>query len=71
MQLTFALASALLGVVMAVPQGVTEKLTPTGVAPAGCTGSFDGKFEISVAKVTKEKRSMPEVSAAMGKEGHI
>lgn len=67
MKVTFALASALLGVVLAVPQGVTEKLTPTGAAPPGCTGTFDGQFEISVAKVTKEKRSLPEVSTAMSK----
>ncbi|KAI1164008.1 hypothetical protein F5B18DRAFT_651128 [Nemania serpens] len=69
MKLTFALASALFGVVMAIPQGVTDKLTPTGAAPAGCTGSFDGKFEISVAKVTKEKRSIPEKRAECGAEG--
>ncbi|KAI1112254.1 hypothetical protein F5Y14DRAFT_277330 [Nemania sp. NC0429] len=69
MKLILVLAWALLGVVMAVPQGVTEKLTPTGVAPAGCTGSFDGKFEISVAKVTKEKRSITEKRAECGAEG--
>ncbi|KAI1131118.1 hypothetical protein F5Y10DRAFT_90110 [Nemania abortiva] len=69
MQLSLALVSALLGLVVAVPQGVTEVLTPTGAAPAGCTGTFDGKFEISVAKVTKEKRSLPEKRAECGSEG--
>ncbi|KAI1183420.1 hypothetical protein F5B17DRAFT_416318 [Nemania serpens] len=71
MKVTFALASALLGVVLAVPQGVTEKLTPTGAAPPGCTGTFDGQFEISVAKVTKEKRSLPEKRAECGEEGTL
>ncbi|KAI0105042.1 hypothetical protein GGR51DRAFT_520647 [Nemania sp. FL0031] len=69
MQLSLALVSALLGVAVAIPQGVTEVLTPTGAAPAGCTGTFDGKFEISVAKVTKEKRSLPEKRAECGSEG--
>lgn len=57
MRFTFALASALLGVAFAAPQGVTDKLTPTGSAPAGCTGSFDGSFEITVTQA-KEKRDV-------------
>ncbi|KAI0505738.1 hypothetical protein F5B22DRAFT_495476 [Xylaria bambusicola] len=69
MQLTLALASALLGLAVAAPQGVTEKLTPTGAAPAGCTASVDGKFEITVARVTEEKRSLPEKRAECGAEG--
>ncbi|KAI0878646.1 hypothetical protein GGS24DRAFT_442547 [Hypoxylon argillaceum] len=69
MQSSLALVSALMGLAMAMPQGVTESLTPTGAAPAGCTGTFDGKFEISVAKVTKEKRSLPEKRAECGSEG--
>lgn len=60
MRYTFALVSAFLGVAIAAPQGVTDKLTPTGAAPAGCTGSFDGKFEITVAEVT-EKRSVSKI----------
>lgn len=62
MQFTLALISAFAGIAIAAPQGVTDKLTPTGAAPAGCTGSFDGNFEITVAEVT-EKRSVsqPEV----------
>ncbi|KAH8159821.1 hypothetical protein CIB48_g8428 [Xylaria polymorpha] len=67
MQLSLTLASALLGVAVAAPQGVTDKLTPTGAAPAGCTGSFDSKFEVTVAKITNEKRSIPEVRVAVGK----
>lgn len=72
MQFTFALTSvALLGIAMATPQGVTDKLTPTGAAPAGCTAAFDGKFEITVAKVTEEKRSVAEDSGACGSEGTL
>ncbi|KAI0453019.1 hypothetical protein F5B21DRAFT_515687 [Xylaria acuta] len=71
MQLALTLASALLGVAMAAPQGVTDALTPTGAPPAGCTGTFDGNFEITVAKVTKEKRSIPEKRAECGSEGTL
>ncbi|KAI8625898.1 hypothetical protein F5Y19DRAFT_448267 [Xylariaceae sp. FL1651] len=71
MQLTFALASALLGIAIAAPQGVTDKLTPTGAPPASCTGSLDGKFEITVAHVTEQKRSIPEKRAACGAEGTL
>ncbi|KAI0405148.1 hypothetical protein F4802DRAFT_202864 [Xylaria palmicola] len=71
MQLVLTLASAFVGVALAVPQGVTDKLTPTGAAPAGCTGSFDGKFEITVAKVTNEKREIPKKRAECGAEGTL
>ncbi|KAI1074232.1 hypothetical protein F5B20DRAFT_564198 [Whalleya microplaca] len=70
MQYSLALLSALLGVAVAAPQGVTDKLTPTGAAPAGCTGSFDGNFEITIAEVTEKRAvSMPQKRAACGKEG--
>lgn len=72
MQFTFALISALAGIAVAAPQpqGVTDKLTPTAAAPAGCTGSFDGNFEITVAEVT-EKRSVsqPEVRKSRSSTG--
>ncbi|KAI0968117.1 hypothetical protein F4678DRAFT_202792 [Xylaria arbuscula] len=69
MQLALTLASALFGLAVAAPQGVTETLTPTGAAPAGCTGTVDGNFEITVAKVTEEKRSLPEKRDECGAEG--
>ena len=48
---TFALlSSVLLG--SAVAQGVTDKITPNGAAPAGCSSSFSSKFEIAVVDVT-------------------
>ncbi|KAI1473612.1 hypothetical protein F4774DRAFT_403799 [Daldinia eschscholtzii] len=70
MRFTLAFISALLGTAIAAPQGVTDKLTPTGAAPAGCTGTFDGKFEISVAEVT-EKRSIsqPQKRTECGSDG--
>ncbi|KAI0908857.1 hypothetical protein F4823DRAFT_464422 [Ustulina deusta] len=71
MQLSLTLASALLGLAAAAPQGVTDKLTPTGAAPAGCTGTVNGKFELTVAKVTEQKRSIPERRAECGAEGTL
>ncbi|KAK8131566.1 hypothetical protein PG984_008004 [Apiospora sp. TS-2023a] len=70
MKTTIVASSTLLGLALAVPQGITDKLTPTGSAPAGCTGTFDGSFEITVAKITEKKRSvMPEKRAECGKGG--
>ncbi|KAI8956876.1 hypothetical protein F5Y11DRAFT_341630 [Daldinia sp. FL1419] len=70
MRFTLAFVSALVGITIAAPQGVTDKLTPTGVAPAGCTGSFDGKFEISVAEVTEKRDvSQPQKRAECGSDG--
>ncbi|KAI1810359.1 hypothetical protein GGS20DRAFT_204716 [Poronia punctata] len=70
MQYTLALISALAGIGMAMPQGVTDALTPTGAAPAGCTGTFDSRFEITVAKVTEEKRSIQKRNEC-GSEGTL
>jgi hypothetical protein len=61
MRSTLALTSALLGVASAVPQAVTDAITPTAAAPADCTGSFDGNFEITVAEVTNVKRDVSEI----------
>ncbi|KAI0113508.1 hypothetical protein F4814DRAFT_348579 [Daldinia grandis] len=70
MRFTLAFVSALLGIAIAAPQGITDKLTPTGAAPAGCTGSFDGKFEISVAEVTEKRDiSQPQKRAGCGSDG--
>lgn len=59
MKNTFALAS-LVGVAFAAPQGVTDKISPTGPPPAGCTNSFDSKFEISVVQPPHNKRSLEQ-----------
>ncbi|KAI1801965.1 hypothetical protein F4811DRAFT_531495 [Daldinia bambusicola] len=72
MRFTLAFVSALLGTAIAAPQGVTDKLTPTGAAPAGCTGTFDGKFEISVAEVTEKRDiSQPQKRAECGSDGFL
>jgi hypothetical protein len=60
MQTTFALA-ALAAVAYAAPQGVTGDVTPTTPAPAGCTGSYNGKFEITVINGTSAKRDLSKV----------
>lgn len=58
----YAIAPAALAAVaaaVAVPQGVTENITPSTSAPAGCSGDYPGTFQIQVVNVTapaKQKR---------------
>ncbi|RYP89849.1 hypothetical protein DL770_004060 [Monosporascus sp. CRB-9-2] len=66
---TFAVASALLGIALAAPQGVTDVVTPTGSAPAGCTGSFEGSFEITVTQPKVKRDTNLERRAECGKNG--
>ncbi|KAI1856915.1 hypothetical protein JX265_000733 [Neoarthrinium moseri] len=51
-------ASTLLGLALAAPQGVTDKIPPEGATPEGCKTSLDGKFEITVAQVSYQKRDI-------------
>lgn len=45
---------------VATAQAVTSSIAPQASAPAGCSASFDGTFEITVAKVAgAEKRDAP------------
>ncbi|KAF3761417.1 hypothetical protein M406DRAFT_242884, partial [Cryphonectria parasitica EP155] len=45
---------------VALAQGVTSAIAPSATAPAGCSASYDGTFEITVAKVENaKKRSEP------------
>lgn len=44
-------------------QGVTSALAPEASAPASCVGSYDGTFEISVAKVEGAKKRDTNVLA--------
>lgn len=60
MQTTFALA-ALAAVAYAAPQGVTGDITPTAPAPPGCTGSYNGQFEITIINGTTAKRDLSKV----------
>jgi hypothetical protein len=61
MRSTLALVSTLLGVTSAIPQAVTDVITPTAAAPAECTGTFDGNFEITIAEVTNAKRDLSQI----------
>lgn len=47
-------------------QGVTSALAPEASAPASCVGSYDGTFEISVAKVEGAKKRDTNVLAKRG-----
>lgn len=53
--------TALIGTAgVALAQGVTSAIAPQASAPAGCSASYDGTFEITVAKVAgAEKRNAP------------
>ena len=45
-------------------QGVTDKISPDGLAPEGCEATDDGTFEISIAQVVgASKRGLPQVSS--------
>ena len=64
---TFALLAAA-GAVLAspVPQGVSSAISPSGSAPAGCSGTYPGTFEITVVNVTNSKRDLSEVRRLCG-----
>jgi hypothetical protein len=70
MQTTFALA-ALAAVAYAAPQGVTVDITPTAPAPAGCTGSYNGQFEITVINGTTAKRDLSKRQSTCGTAGYL
>ncbi|KAM3506967.1 hypothetical protein MY11210_007340 [Beauveria gryllotalpidicola] len=54
-----AAALGLAATVAAAPQGAPSGLKPDGSAPEGCTGTFNGKFEISIFKLAgSSKRSI-------------
>jgi len=47
-----AVVAALATAALAAPQGVTATITPTAVAPAGCSPTFAGSFNIEVVNAT-------------------
>jgi len=50
---------------LAMPQGVTVAIAPSATAPAGCSPTYPGTFEITVVNVTSPtKRSLTERQAA-------
>jgi hypothetical protein len=69
MQTTFALA-ALAGVAYAMPQAVTSAIAPTASAPAGCSSTYNGDFQITVINgTTVAKRDLNTRQAQCGKAG--
>lgn len=57
-------AFVVLGAIAAsvVAQGVTDKISPDGLAPEGCSATYDGTFEISIAQVVgAAKRGLQQV----------
>ncbi|KIH95289.1 hypothetical protein SPBR_03960 [Sporothrix brasiliensis 5110] len=56
MKSTVALLSLAAGV---IADGVTSAIAPKSSAPAGCDGSFQDKFEVTVVVVKNQKRDRP------------
>ncbi|KAH9825784.1 protein containing internal repeats (PIR) [Teratosphaeria destructans] len=50
-----AIALAAVAAAKPMPAGVTSAISPKVTDPAGCTSSYDGKFEIEVVNVTSSK----------------
>jgi len=49
MKVTLIALTTIIGSAMALPQAATDDISPTGSAPAQCTGSVDGPFQIAIA----------------------
>ncbi|GAM85162.1 hypothetical protein ANO11243_031660 [Dothideomycetidae sp. 11243] len=77
---TFAAVAALAGLTFAAPQAVTSAIAPSASAPAGCSKSYSGTFELFVVKQSK-KRSTSQtleitlsngvLTDALGRTGYI
>ncbi|OAA80760.1 covalently-linked cell wall protein [Akanthomyces lecanii RCEF 1005] len=59
-----AAALGLAATVAAIPQGAPSGLKPEGSAPQGCTGTYNGKFEVSIFKLGNSKRSIEKRSCS-------
>lgn len=60
MKFSTAIVAVLSTAGVALAQGVTSAISPAASAPAGCSASYDGSFEITVAKVEgAQKRDGP------------
>jgi len=70
MRYSFAIGSLALaaGNAMAAPQGVTSAIAPQASAPAGCSPSYSGKFQITVVNTTSShaKRDALELTLSGG-----
>ncbi|RBR24415.1 uncharacterized protein FIESC28_02905 [Fusarium coffeatum] len=65
MRTSFALL-ALAATAFAVPQAVTEDISPKEGPPKGCTSSYSGKFEVTIFKPGNEKRGLSEKRSCNG-----
>lgn len=52
---------ALVATSFAVPQAVTEDISPKDGPPKGCTTSYSGQFEVTIFKPSNMKRDLSEV----------
>ncbi|KAH7198741.1 uncharacterized protein B0J16DRAFT_45218 [Fusarium flagelliforme] len=57
---------ALAATAFAVPQAVTEDISPKEGPPKGCTSSYSGKFEVTIFKPGNEKRGLSEKRSCNG-----
>ncbi|KAJ4129900.1 hypothetical protein NW768_006871 [Fusarium equiseti] len=57
---------ALAATAFAVPQAVTEDISPKEGPPKGCTSSYSGKFEVTIFKPGNEKRDLSEKRSCNG-----
>lgn len=61
MQFTFATLALVASARLVAAQGVTELLTPTASAPAGCATDYSGTFEITVVKAAAKRDVLQKV----------
>ncbi|GKU08031.1 covalently-linked cell wall protein [Fusarium langsethiae] len=50
----------------AVPQAVTEDISPKDGPPKGCTTSYSGQFEVTIFKTSNKKRDLGEKRSCNG-----
>ncbi|RGP72665.1 cell wall manno cis3 [Fusarium longipes] len=50
----------------AIPQAVTEDISPKDGPPKGCTTSYSGQFEVTIFKPGKDKRAIEEKRSCNG-----
>lgn len=52
---TFVALAALVALVLATPQGVTQSIKPDGANPDGCMATYNGQFEVTIATVNAKR----------------
>lgn len=66
----FYAAALLSSAAFVAAQGVTSAISPTAPAPAGCTGTVDGDFQITIYQA-EQKRDLEERADACSGEGAL